>query len=51
MDNFELFGLYLGKLPIYVRYFGSNDVEGVAESWIKAEMSWVEMNGARWRLK
>ena len=32
MDNFELFGLNLGKLPNYVRYFGSNSVEGVAES-------------------
>ena len=33
----------LGKLPNYVRYFGSNNVEGVAESWVEAEMSWVEV--------
>ena len=30
--NFEFFGLNLGKLCNYVRYFGSNNVEGVAES-------------------
>ena len=41
MDNFEFFGLNLGKLHNYVRYFGSNTVEGVAESWVEAEMSWV----------
>ena len=39
MDNFEFFGLNLGKLPNYVQYFGSNIVEGVAESWVEAEMS------------
>ena len=45
------FGLNLGKLPNYVQYFGSNIVEGVAESWVEAEMSWVEVDGAGWRLK
>ena len=50
MDNFEFFGLNLGKLPNYVRYFGSNNVEGVAESWLEAEMSWMEVDGAGWRL-
>ena len=49
MDNFEFFGLNLGKLPNYVQYFGSNIVEGVAESWVEAEMSWVEVDGAGWR--
>ena len=39
MDNFEFFDLNLGKLPNYVQYFGSNNVEGVAESWVEAEMS------------
>ena len=39
MDNFEFFGLNLEKLPNYVRYFGWNIVEGVAESWVEAEMS------------
>ena len=29
-----IFGLNLGKLPNYVRYFGSYNVEGVAESWV-----------------
>ena len=43
MDSFKFFGLNLGKLPNYVRYFGSNNVEGVAESWVEAEMSWVEV--------
>ena len=43
------FGLNLGKLPNYVQYFGSNIVEGVAESWVEAEMSWMEVGGAGWR--
>ena len=43
MDNFEFFDLILGKLPNYVQYFGSNNVEGVAESWVKDEMSRVEV--------
>ena len=49
MDNFYFFGLNLGKLPNYVQYFGSNIVEGVTESWVEAEMSWVEVDGAGWR--
>ena len=40
-----------GKLPNYVRYFCSNIVEGVAESWQEAEMSWEEVGGAGWMLK
>ena len=48
LDNFEFFGLNLGKLPNYVQYFRSNIVEGVAESWVEAEMSWVEVDGAGW---
>ena len=46
MDNVYFLGLNLGKLPNYVQYFGSNIVEGVAESWVEAEMSWVEVDGA-----
>ena len=38
-DKFEFFGLNLGKLPNYMQYFGSNNVEGVAESWVEFEMS------------
>ena len=49
MNNFEFSSLNLGKLPNFVRYFGSNTVEGVAESWVEAEMSWVEVDGAGWR--
>ena len=49
MENFGFFCLNLAKLPNYVRYFGSNIVERVAKSWVKAEMSWVEVDGARWR--
>ena len=45
MDNFKIFGLNLWKLP---NYFGSNNVEGVAESWLEAEMSWVGVDGAEW---
>ena len=51
IDNIDFFGLNLGKLPNYVRYFVSSDVEGVAECWKEAEMSWVEVGGAEWRLK
>ena len=46
MDKFQFFNLNLGKLPNYVQYFGSNIVEGVAESWLEAEMSWVKVVGA-----
>ena len=46
MDNSEFFGLNLGKLPNYMRCFGSNIVDGVAESWVEVEMSWVEVDGA-----
>ena len=46
VDNFEFFGLNFGKLPNYVRYFGSNNVEGVAESWVEAKMRWAEVDGA-----
>ena len=45
MDNIWFFDLDLGKLPNYVQYFGSNIVEGVAESWVEVEMSWVEVDG------
>ena len=51
MDNFEFFGLNLEKLPNYVRHFGSTKVEGIAESWVEAEMSWLKVDGAGWRLK
>ena len=48
MDNFKFFGLNLGKLPNYMRYFGSNIVEGVTESLVEVDMSWVEVDGAGW---
>ena len=31
-----------------MQYFGSNFVEGVTESWVEAEISWVEVDGAGW---
>ena len=34
-----------------MQYFGSNIVWGVAESWVEAKMSWMEVDGAGWRLK
>ena len=49
MDKFEFFGLNLGKLSNYVQYFGSSIVEGVAESLVEDEMSWVEVDGTGWR--
>ena len=44
MGNFEFSDLNLGKLPNYVWILFSNNVEGVAESWLEAEMSWVEVS-------
>ena len=51
MENLFFFGLNLGNVFNYVRYFGCNNAEDVAESWVEAEMSWVELDGAGWRLK
>ena len=33
-----------------MQYFGSKNVDGAAESWAEAEISWVEVDGAsrRW---
>ena len=42
--------IFWPKLPNYMQYFGSNNVEGVAESWVETEMRWVEVDGAGWRL-
>ena len=50
-DNFEFFGPNLGKSPNSVQYFGFSNVEGIAESWLETEMSWVEVDVAGWRLK
>ena len=30
-----------------MQYFGSNIVEGLAESWVETEMSWVEVEMSR----
>ena len=43
-----VFDLNLGKLSSYVQYFGWNILEGVAESWVEVEMSWVEVDGVGW---
>ena len=51
MCNFEFFGLNMAKLPNYVRYFESDNVEGVAERRVGPKMSWVEVGGAERRLK
>ena len=32
-----------------MQYFVSNNIEGVSESWVEAEMSWVEVDGVGWR--
>ena len=39
MDNFDIFSYF--ECFNYVRYFGSNNVEGVAESWVEIGISWV----------
>ena len=31
-----------------MQYFGPNIVEGVAERWVEAEMSWVEVDETGW---
>ena len=31
-----------------MQYFGPNIVEGDAESWVEAEMNWVEVDGVVW---
>ena len=51
MDNIWFFSLNFGKLLNYMQYFGSNIVGSVAESWVEAKMSWVEVDRAEWRLK
>ena len=48
IDGFQFFGLNLGKFANYVQYFDSN-IEGVADSWVEGEMSWVEVDEAGWR--
>ena len=48
MNNFGFFGLNLGKLPNHVQYFGFNNVEGIAETWVEVEVSQVEVGGAGW---
>ena len=45
MEKFKFFRLNLEKLPNYVRYFGSNNVEGVAEDWVEVQISWLEKGG------
>ena len=41
-----IFGPKLGKIAWYMQYWGSNNVEGVAENWVEVEMGWVD--GAAW---
>ena len=49
-DNFDLFWVNLENLPNCIWYFGSNNVEGYAESWVKVEMNWVDVDvdGSSW---
>ena len=46
MNIFAFFDSSFGKLANYVQYFGSNNVEGVADSRVEVQMSWVEVHGA-----
>ena len=32
-----------------MQYFGSKNVDGAAESWAEAEISWVKLGGVGWR--
>ena len=45
-DKFEFFGLNLGKLPNYVKFFVSNKVEVDAESLVEARIYFVKVYGA-----
>ena len=49
-EDFQFFDLNLRILLNYMRYFGSNNMEGVAGSWMEVEMSWVEVirGGCNW---
>ena len=49
-EQLLIFGLNLRKLPIYVQSSGSDIVQGVADSWVETEMTWVEADeaGGRW---
>ena len=46
IDNFDSFGLYLGKLSNYVGHSSSCNIKSVTESWVETEMSWVEVDVA-----
>ena len=49
MDDFEFFDLNLGKLPNYITW---GILVGILLRVLqRAEMSWVEVGVARWRLK
>ena len=50
MNNFEFFSLNLNKLPNYLQCFGFYSVECIVESWVKAEMGWMEVDATGWRL-
>ena len=39
--KFKFFDPNFEKLPNYVRYFGSSNVDVVAASWVEVGMSWV----------
>ena len=47
--NLKFFGQNLVKLPNYMQYFGSNNIEGIAERCVEAEISWVDVDRARRR--
>ena len=47
----SIFWPKFGEIAWYVRYWGSNNVGGVAGSWVEAQMSWLDVDEARFRLK
>ena len=49
-DNFDFFGKNMGKFRNYMRFFGSKNVEVVADICMEAEMRWwrwMELPGGR----
>ena len=50
-EQLLIFRSKFGEIAQLPAILGPNIVEGVAERWVETEMSWVEVDGAEWRLK
>ena len=50
-EQLLIFRSKFGEIAQLLAILGPNIVEGVAERWVETKMSWVEVDGAEWRLK